>query len=239
MSVHLEAEHVVQAWTERGAMSLSLSGETGPQINLGVTSVQPLDLPEHARPTVRQLSVLREVHAYIIARGFAPTLREIGARMRINSTNGIRDHLLALERKGLLSRAANCARGFSVTALGLSAVTIELPPPKAGAPAPPVPRRGPSWVKGRVYFIEADGAGRVKIGFTKGNVQERLRQIQTGSPFPLRVVAVVDGSLQRESNLHARFRHLRVAPNVEWFHFGQEIRDFLVDEGALHTERDA
>ncbi len=33
-----------------------------------------------------------------------PTLREIGARMGIRSTNGVNDHLRALERKGYLTR---------------------------------------------------------------------------------------------------------------------------------------
>src|ERR1700748_1691226 len=37
-------------------------------------------------------------------RGSPPTLREIGARMGIRSTNGVNDHLRALERKGYLTR---------------------------------------------------------------------------------------------------------------------------------------
>ena len=36
--------------------------------------------------------------------GYPPTLREIGAHMGIRSTNGVNDHLRALERKGYLTR---------------------------------------------------------------------------------------------------------------------------------------
>jgi repressor LexA len=37
-------------------------------------------------------------------RGYPPTLREIGEYMGIRSTNGVNDHLRALERKGYLRR---------------------------------------------------------------------------------------------------------------------------------------
>jgi repressor LexA len=37
-------------------------------------------------------------------RGYPPTLREIGEHMGIRSTNGVNDHLRALERKGYLRR---------------------------------------------------------------------------------------------------------------------------------------
>jgi repressor LexA len=38
------------------------------------------------------------------ANGYPPTLREIGEHMGIRSTNGVNDHLKALERKGYLVR---------------------------------------------------------------------------------------------------------------------------------------
>ena len=36
--------------------------------------------------------------------GYPPTLREIGNKLGIRSTNGVNDHLRALERKGFLTR---------------------------------------------------------------------------------------------------------------------------------------
>ncbi len=48
--------------------------------------------------------VLDYIRQSISDRGYPPTLREIGARMGIRSTNGVNDHLRALERKGYLTR---------------------------------------------------------------------------------------------------------------------------------------
>jgi repressor LexA len=54
--------------------------------------------------TDRQQQVLRYIRDSIVERGYPPTLREIGAHMGIRSTNGVNDHLRALERKGYLRR---------------------------------------------------------------------------------------------------------------------------------------
>jgi repressor LexA len=54
--------------------------------------------------TQRQQMVLDYIRQSIVDRGYPPTLREIGARMGIRSTNGVNDHLRALERKGYLTR---------------------------------------------------------------------------------------------------------------------------------------
>src|SRR5271169_5466968 len=54
--------------------------------------------------TQRQQMVLDYIRQSIHDRGYLPTLREIGARMGIRSTNGVNDHLRALERKGYLTR---------------------------------------------------------------------------------------------------------------------------------------
>src|SRR3954449_3544876 len=54
--------------------------------------------------TDRQQQVLGYIRQSIHERGYPPTLREIGAHMGIRSTNGVNDHLRALERKGYLTR---------------------------------------------------------------------------------------------------------------------------------------
>ncbi len=54
--------------------------------------------------TDRQLEVLRFIAREIEERGYPPTIREIGEALEIRSTNGVNDHLKALERKGFLSR---------------------------------------------------------------------------------------------------------------------------------------
>jgi repressor LexA len=54
--------------------------------------------------TQRQRDILDFISASIMERGFPPTLREIGEHFNIRSTNGVNDHLKALEKKGHLRR---------------------------------------------------------------------------------------------------------------------------------------
>jgi repressor LexA len=54
--------------------------------------------------TFRQREILDFISASIMERGFPPTLREIGEHFSIRSTNGVNDHLKALEKKGHLRR---------------------------------------------------------------------------------------------------------------------------------------
>src|SRR5215475_8269608 len=61
-------------------------------------------MSERDELTDRQKEVLDFIQESIAGRGYPPTLREIGERMGIRSTNGVNDHLKALEKKGYLAR---------------------------------------------------------------------------------------------------------------------------------------
>ncbi len=68
--------------------------------------------------TDRQHQVLQYIRESIQERGYPPTLREIGAHMGIRSTNGVNDHLRALERKGYLTREDMKSRALRPVDLG-------------------------------------------------------------------------------------------------------------------------
>jgi repressor LexA len=65
--------------------------------------------------TDRQQMVLKYIESSITERGYPPTLREIGNFMGIRSTNGVNDHLRALERKGYLAREDMKSRALRPT----------------------------------------------------------------------------------------------------------------------------
>jgi repressor LexA len=65
--------------------------------------------------TDRQEMVLKYIETSISQRGYPPTLREIGNFMGIRSTNGVNDHLRALERKGYLAREDMKSRALRPT----------------------------------------------------------------------------------------------------------------------------
>lgn len=66
-------------------------------------------------PTDRQDAVLRFVAQHHHVQGCPPTLREIGEHLCIRSTNGVNDHVRALERKGYLVRREKLARSIKLT----------------------------------------------------------------------------------------------------------------------------
>jgi repressor LexA len=66
--------------------------------------------------TQRQKMVLEFIQNTINVDGYPPTLREIGNFMGIRSTNGVNDHLRALERKGYLTRKDMKSRTLRPTA---------------------------------------------------------------------------------------------------------------------------
>lgn len=55
----------------------------------------------------------KQIHDFLLKtireKGFAPSIKEIGERFKISSTNGVSDHLRALERKGHIRRVGKRA----------------------------------------------------------------------------------------------------------------------------------
>ena len=74
------------------------------------------------RLTDRQLEVLRFIARQIEDLGYPPTIREIGEALDIRSTNGVNDHLKALERKGYLTRDPVKSRALIPTSLAREAL---------------------------------------------------------------------------------------------------------------------
>lgn len=62
--------------------------------------------------TKRQRAILEFVTERILHDGAPPTIREIGERFDISSTNGVRQHIDALIRKGFLVKDQYLARGL-------------------------------------------------------------------------------------------------------------------------------
>lgn len=72
--------------------------------------------------TARQREILTLIHCSMRDRGYAPSLRELAQSTGIKSTNGVNDHLIALERKALLRRDAMKSRALVLTQSGLALV---------------------------------------------------------------------------------------------------------------------
>src|SRR6476469_7739142 len=79
--------------------------------------------------TQRQRDILDFISTSIAERGYPPTLREIGEHFGIRSTNGVNDHLKALEKKGVLRREDLKSRAMRlITANGADVIPIRRAP---------------------------------------------------------------------------------------------------------------
>ncbi|HUH05318.1 MAG TPA: transcriptional repressor LexA [Kofleriaceae bacterium] len=74
--------------------------------------------------TKRQKQVLDFISSSITDRGYPPTLREIGEHFGIRSTNGVNDHLKALEKKGHLRREDLKSRAMRPVSMDRSATNV-------------------------------------------------------------------------------------------------------------------
>lgn len=76
-----------------------------------------VDLRQDKRETLtdRQRAVLDHIRSKITEQGYAPTLREIGEALGMKSTNGVQDHVKALEKKGYIRRTYGTARSIVLT----------------------------------------------------------------------------------------------------------------------------
>ena len=71
--------------------------------------------------TQRQEELLRFIQDHLDTHGFPPSIREMADHMSIRSTNGVNDHLKALEKKGYILRN----QGFKSRAISLLHRSVE------------------------------------------------------------------------------------------------------------------
>jgi repressor LexA len=79
-----------------------------------------------SRITDRQQQIYEFIRATLTSRGIPPTIREIGEKFGIRSTNGVEGHLAALERSGLIVRERGKSRSISLPFGRRPTVTVPL-----------------------------------------------------------------------------------------------------------------
>ncbi len=82
-----------------------------------------------------------------------------------------------------------------------------------------------------IYFILNPKLNVVKIGYTEKDVLTRLAQLKTGNSEPLVVVTTIEGDINVEKSLHAKFAKYR--KQGEWFNLSEEIIKFI---NKTHTD---
>lgn len=89
---------------------------------------------------------------------------------------------------------------------------------------------------GVVYFVKPIGLkGPIKIGYSD-KPEERLRNMQGSSPWPLRMIGRVPGTIDDERFLHRCFPHLH--SHGEWFRWSADLDaaiEAILGSGLSHA----
>lgn len=155
-------------------------------------------------PTPKQERVLRAFEGFVLERGHAPTVRELGARLGIASPSAVFKHLASLERKGRLRRERGELRLPGAPALPDSMVRV----PLAGQVAAGTPREAfdlsgeamdvPAWMVGRrrgnIFCIRVDGKSMIDAYIDHGD-HVLLERTNTAGSGEMVVAQLEDGSV--------------------------------------------
>ena len=155
--------------------------------------------------TDRQQAIFDFIAGIIRSRGAPPTIREIMEAFDINSTNGVRTTLAALEKKGHIRRHARLSRGIELVDQGDASIahvdTVEVPVLGRVAAGTPILAtenidssvhvdRSLLPSSGNVFALSVQGDSMIEAGILDGDVVV-ARQQETANRGEI-VVALID-----------------------------------------------
>jgi repressor LexA len=118
--------------------------------------------------TSRQKAIYDFLLKTIREKGFAPSIAEIGKQFRIASTNGVSDHLKALEKKGYIRRVGKRAIEI-VNALGKAVLTATREVPMVGRVPAGKPFLSDENIEGVLTIPDDMGSGKLFALQVKGD----------------------------------------------------------------------
>lgn len=71
-----------------------------------------------------------------------------------------------------------------------------------------------------IYFIGHSLLGPIKIGYAV-SPNDRMEELQIGSPLTLQILAVIEGGRKQEAALHKHFNNVRL--HGEWFYSSSNL----------------
>jgi repressor LexA len=154
--------------------------------------------------TPRQEGILRAVEAFILERGYPPTVRQLGRLLRIASPSAVFKHLGSLEKKGYLRRE----RGELQVAGAPSALSGRVRVPLAGVVPAGSPKEAfetsgeamdiPDWMLGRkrgnIFCIRVEGKSMIDAYIDDGD-NVLLERTNTANSGEMIVGLLEDGSV--------------------------------------------
>jgi repressor LexA len=178
--------------------------------------------------TKRQAEIYDFIRSYTEREGYPPSIRDIGRNFGIRSTNGVSDHLKALERKGKISRREFKSRALAVNPReGLEAIedlsgrVVEIP--VLGMVPAGTPMLAEENIEDRVYLdsffvapgqevfaLRVKGESMIGDGIHDGDYIFVRKQLE--APRGAIVVVMVDGEATVK-RFYKEVDHIRLQPS--------------------------
>ena len=83
-----------------------------------------------------------------------------------------------------------------------------------------------------LYIIQCDKTGDFKVGIT-GNIENRIRSIQNGCPYTVKVILLIEQGAYLEKRIHGRLKKFKTTKkNREWFKYEclAHLPDFIYEQ---------
>ncbi|OGW51342.1 MAG: repressor LexA [Nitrospirae bacterium GWC2_57_9] len=185
--------------------------------------------------TDRQQGIYDFIRAVVDKRGMPPTMREIGEKFGIRSTNGVEGHLAALESRGLITRERGKSRGILIR----SGVRTPVAVPLLGRVAAGLPVLSPENREGEVmvdpslfslrslsniFALKVKGESMVDAHILEGDIL--LVRAQATAQDGDIVIALVDGEATVK-RFFAEKNRVRLQPE------NPVMKPLFVDRGEL------
>lgn len=132
------------------------------------------------------------------------------------------------EGKALAHKLAEAIRAKRITAKILDLPTEKIIDGTHFLKMPSLSKLLPSRDRGErcfIYFVEAVGLDKIKIGTTSNSPRHRLQMLQNACPVQLKLLALVKGGVEIEDHIHAAFQNSRC--HGEWFYATADLRNYI------------
>lgn len=173
--------------------------------------------------TSRQKQILEFIEEKINNSGLPPTIREIGTKFNITSTNGVRSILDALENKGYIRRQKLVSRGIELIKRGVmnfSRIPLVGSVP-AGLPITAIENRegevavdASFFPSGDVFCLRVKGESMINAGIFDGDF---VLVDKNASPIKGDIVVAVIGDEATVKKFYPEKRRVRLEPQNEAF----------------------
>lgn len=200
--------------------------------------------------TVRQQDVLEFIRTWIADHRYPPTIRDIQKPFGIKSTNGVKVHLDALEKKGYIYRNPGISRGIELTdnAERKEYEKVNKVPiiGRVAAGAPILAEEhwdgeltvDSRFIKaGEIFALEVRGDSMINAGILNGDYVIAKKD---SNPFPGDIVVAVIGDEATVKRFYKDPKHIRLEPENDAYGpiiIDSSVPDFRIAGKVIALQR--